>query len=78
MTPAVVAALLAAAAAAAGVVELGAARMEAPTADGRPTRAARLVRALVALGRRIGAPAPSVGLAERITAAGSPLGLGVG
>ena len=78
MTPAAVAAVLAAVAAAAGVVELAAARTHAPTPAGRRTRAARVVLALVVLGRRIGAPAPSVGLAEQITAAGSPLGLGLG
>ena len=77
MTPAVVAAALAAVTAAAGVVELAAARSQATSARGRSGRAAGVVRALVALGRRIGAPAPTAGLAGRIAAAGSPIGLGV-
>lgn len=78
MTPAVGLAVAAGTAAAAGVVELAAVRMQAASGRRRSPRTARAVRALVAVGRRIGAPAPSVGLAGRIAAAGSPLGLGVG
>jgi tight adherence protein C len=77
VTPAVAAAAVAAVMAAVAVVELTAARGQAASAW-RSGRAAGAVRALVALGRRIGAPAPSVGLAGRIAAAGSPLGMGVG
>jgi tight adherence protein C len=78
VTPAVAAAAVAALVAVAAMVELAAARTQAASAHRRSGRAAGVVRALVALGRRIGAPAPSVGLAGRIAAAGSPLGLGVG
>ena len=41
-------------------------------------RRSPLVAALISLGRRLGAPAPTGGLARRIEAAGSPLGLGPG
>lgn len=84
MSPAAVAAAAAGVATAAALVAL----MEVPglrpaasrprTAGGSRARAARLARALIALGRRIGAPTPPGNLATRIAAAGSPLGLGVG
>jgi tight adherence protein C len=66
---AVLAATLAGALAAAGLVELAAAR-----AARRRTGGGLLLRALAALGRRIGATAPA-DLAARIDAAGAPLGL---
>jgi tight adherence protein C len=49
-------------------------------AGARPGRAARprIVAALTALGRRLGAPAPPGDLRVRIEAAGSPGGVGVG
>jgi tight adherence protein C len=70
-------AAVAAVAAAAGLAELVVARAESPRSrGGRSRRVARLLRALVQMGRRIGAPAPPRDLAARIAAAGSPLGLG--
>ncbi len=76
MTPAVALSVLAAVVVAGGLVELAA----AGPASGRagPGRALAAARALVRLGRRLGAPAPSGRLESRITAAGAPLGLGVG
>ena len=84
MSPAVVAAAGAGVALAAALVSLLAGlgqRRAAPRRRGsrrRRARMARLARGLIALGRRIGAPAPPANLATRIAAAGSPLGLGVG
>ena len=69
MSVAVLLALAAGACAAGAVVELA---RSAP----RPTRRRRpLVRLLAALGRRVGVPRPAADLAERIDAAGAPLGL---
>jgi tight adherence protein C len=57
--------------AAAGVVELAGAGRSAR----RGARGARMVRTLIALGRRLGAPVPSGDLEARLDAAGRPLGL---
>lgn len=80
MSPDVALAALAGVAAAAGMVDLAVARAAGARARGaaRRSRFLRLARALVGLGRGIGAPAPSRSLAARLAAAGSPLGLGVG
>lgn len=86
MSPAVAVAALGGCLAAAGLVEVLAAWAAATQARRSSDRrsgmwsrtASRLTRALVSLGRRIGAPAPPVALAPRIAAAGTPLGLGVG
>ena len=56
--------------AAAGLVDLAGAPRR-----GRGRRGERVVRALVALGRRVGAPVPSRDLEARLDAAGRPLGL---
>lgn len=70
MTPAVLLAALAGAAAAGGLVDL----TTAPR-GGRRMRLERMVRALVAVGRRVGAPLPAGDLEARLDAAGRPLGL---
>jgi tight adherence protein C len=70
VTPALLLATAAGAVAAAGIVELAAAGRPA-----RPRVSGAFVAALARIGRRIGAPAPPRDLAERIEAAGSPLGL---
>lgn len=77
MSPTVAVAALAGAVAAAGLVEVAADRAErAPLRRSRRSaRRARMVRALVRLGRRIGAPSPPRDLAARIDAAGAPFGL---
>jgi tight adherence protein C len=67
---AVLCSALAGALAAGALVDLAAVRV------GRARRPGGLVRGLTALGRRVGAPGPAAGLAERIDAAGRPLGLG--
>jgi tight adherence protein C len=59
-------------AAAGGIVELAASM----AARRRGRVAARVIAALVALGRRVGAPAPREELARRLEAAGTPLRLG--
>jgi tight adherence protein C len=61
-------ALAAAACAAGAVVELA-------SAPARPRRRGALAALLAALGRRVGTPRPAADLAERIEAAGAPLGL---
>jgi tight adherence protein C len=48
-----------------------------PRPAARPPNGSRAVRALIRLGRRVGGPAPRQDLAQRIEAAGAPLGLGV-
>src|SRR5688500_11216533 len=58
---------------AAALVDLATARRRA-----RSRRGERAVRALVAFGRRVGAPVPSWDLEARLDAAGRPLGLGAG
>jgi tight adherence protein C len=58
-------------AAAGGIVELA----SSMAASGRGRLAARAIGALVALGRRVGAPAPREDLARRLEAAGTPLRL---
>jgi tight adherence protein C len=70
MTPAVALAGLAGVAAAAGLVDLSTARRQGPR-----RRGATVVRALVAFGRRVGAPIPAGDLDARLDAAGRPLGL---
>jgi tight adherence protein C len=74
---ALVLAVLAAPAAAAAIVELAAV---AADARGRPRRATplRAGRALAALGRRVGLPAPPGDLGRRLQAAGLPDAIGVG
>jgi tight adherence protein C len=69
LTRAALAAGLAGALAGAGLVELAAARA------GRARRRGRFVRALASLGRQLGVRGNGAGLAERIAAAGAPLGL---
>lgn len=70
MSAAVALAGLAGALVAAGLVDLAGAR-----STRRRRRGERAVRALVALGRRVGAPVPSGDLEARLDAAGRPLGL---
>src|SRR5688572_18874238 len=70
MTAAVFLAGLAGAAMAGGLVELASARRRRP----RPGWE-RVVRALVAFGRRVGAPVPAGDLEARLDAAGRPWGL---
>lgn len=73
------AAVLAAALAAAGVVELLAALgPRGPRRRRAPAIAAAAVDGLRRLGRRAGAPSAPGGLAARMAAAGSPLGVGTG
>jgi tight adherence protein C len=72
MTPALLLATAAGALAAGGIVELAAAGRPA-----RPRFSGAAVTLLARLGRRLGAPAPPRDLAERIDAAGAPLGLTV-
>lgn len=73
MTPAVLLAAAAGMLAGTGLGEVAAARR-----GRRRPAGARAVAALVALGRRLGAPAPARDLAGRLEAAGRPFGLGPG
>ena len=75
MSPALVLAAAAGVLAAAGLVDLAAAGR--PARGGRAVLSGAAVVLLARVGRRLGAPAPPRDLAERIEAAGSPLGLDV-
>jgi tight adherence protein C len=78
MTPALGLALLASLAAAAGVLDLAVVVADARAAGPARRRwAATAVGALRRIGARLGAPAAPASLAERLDAAGRPLGLAV-